>query len=328
MRFLRILFGIGLLVLGVTASPAHASKIQKAIDAYLKGQTQAKAGQYAKALRSFETAHQNVPRLPHFNCRRSTFLQYQGSMLVKLGRPYQAMRRYYDAAYSSGCKEGKTTGPAASWYKSLDRRYMSYLTINTTPPKANVIAVTTKGEDKIAQTPYSKRMMPGRYRFKIRLYDHKTVVLDIQLKPGSRINKEIALAKGEDPVSRTENVDVAPPPPIGDQPEGGDPAAQGTGGDGNTGSTETDEPKQPKITFKEDPANPTETRVAGTGIGSGTGKDDDLGVTKRTVVKPGPPIYKQAWFWITIGVVVTGAVVVAIVVPKEQTVNVGQGTLF
>ncbi len=326
MRWMRTMGWLLALVLCVQPQTAKASKIQKAVDAYLKGQSYARAKEYAKALRSFEAAHSYVPRLPRFNCRRATFLQYQGQMLYKMNRPYQAMQRYYQAAYSSRCEKKDVTKTAASWYSTLDRRYMCYLSISSTPPKARVIQITTQGETKIGETTWKKRLMPGRYRYKVSLYEHKTVYLDFNLRGGQRINKEVQLVKGDDPISRPENVDVAPPPPIGDAP-GSDPnASNATSGD-PASPTATEPPARRGVVFEDDPNEKKDggTKVAANTIGA---KDDDLGVTRRQVVKEGPPIYKQAWFWVTIGVVVAGGVVVAVLVPKPQTVNVGQGSLF
>ncbi|MEM1008649.1 MAG: hypothetical protein AAGJ35_06550, partial [Myxococcota bacterium] len=56
--------------------------------------------------------------------------------------------------------------------------------------------------------------------------------------------------------------------------------------------------------------------------------DERLVQDPRKKVKAGPPVYTQAWFWITVGVVVAGGVTAAILVPKPSSVNVGQGTLF
>ncbi|MCB9643937.1 MAG: hypothetical protein H6728_12750 [Myxococcales bacterium] len=325
MRWMKV-FGWALVgVLCLQPQQAKASKIQKAIDAYLKGQSYSRAKKYPQALKSFETAYRFVPRLPRFNCRRSTFLQYQGQMLYKMRRPYAAMQRYYKAAYKSGCEKAATTKAAMSWYRTLDRRYMCYLTISSTPPKAKIVQITTQGENKIGDTPWKKRLLPGRYRYKIRLYEHKTVFLDFQLRPGQRINKEVTLVKGDDPLSRNETLSVAPPPPLGDAP-GSDPNA-GSSEPANTVPGMAPPKRRVKIAFEEDPAEKRERAKVASSGGIGT-KDDDLGITRRKVVKDGPPIYKQAWFWITIGAVVTGAVVVAVVVPKPQNVNVGQGSLF
>lgn len=328
MRWVRAMGWLLALALCAQPQAAKASKIQKAVDAYLKGQSHARAKEYSKALKAFEAAHSYVPRLPRFNCRRATFLQYQGQMLYKMNRPYQAMQRYYQAAHGSRCEKADVTKAAASWYATLDRRYMCYLSIASTPPKARVIQITTQGETKIGETTWKKRLMPGRYRYKVSLYEHKTVYLDFDLRPGQRINKDVQLVKGDDPISRPENVDVAPPPPIGDAP-GSDPNPANTGsGEPVAAPTETEPPARRGVVFEDDPneKKDSETKVAASNtIGA---KDDDLGVTRRKVVKEGPPIYKQAWFWITIGVVVAGGVVVAIVVPKPQTVNVGQGSLF
>ncbi|MEM1009290.1 MAG: hypothetical protein AAGJ35_09820, partial [Myxococcota bacterium] len=172
--FLRIVCCLGLMggLWGVRPAQA-ADKIEKAIQAFLKGQSLEQAKRYRQALKAYEKAYRYVPRIPRFNCRRSTFLQYQGRVLRKMRRPYKAMRRYYKAAYRSGCRSSVRKA-AARWYQSLDRRWMCYLTITTTPPKARVISMTTKGETLTARTPMlKKRMIPGRYRFKIRLYDHR-----------------------------------------------------------------------------------------------------------------------------------------------------------
>lgn len=326
MRWMKAMGWILVGALCLQPQQAKASKIQKAIDAYLKGQSYARAKKYAQALKSFESAYRYVPKLPRFNCRRSTFLQYQGQMLYKMRRPYAAMRRYYQAGYKSGCEKAGTTKAAVSWYRTLDRRYMCYLTISSTPPKARIIQITTQGENKIGDTPWNKRLLPGRYRYKVRLYEHKTVYIDLQLRAGQRINKEVRLVKGDDPISRAENLEVAPPPPLGDAP-GSDPNPGST--DANPGTVPGAEPpkRRVKIAFEEDPAEKRERAAAASNNALGA-KDDGLGITRRKVVKDGPPIYKQAWFWITIGAVVTGAVVVAVVVPKPQNVNVGQGTLF
>lgn len=297
---------------GMDRKTSHADpRVTKATQFYLQGSRELKAGENAAAVKSFNKAYRTLPPHPHFNCHRAQFLNYIGNAEERLRKYYDAMRSYYKAGYQSGCKTAATTSYAAGRYNTLYRRWMSSIQIETTPPNARVIQLSTAGDQALGNTPFKRVFSPGEYRFKLRLYDHQTVFVNISLRPGMHLKKEYKLVKGDDPVNRPEKVDVAPPPPVA----------------GN------DQPPTPNT-------NLPEKRTSGVALVGKSVKDSEVGGLdpsgdltnltgqNRAPVKPGPPVYKQAWFWIVIGTVATAAVVIPIAIPKEQKVLVNQGRLF
>ena len=289
---------------------SHADRVKQATSWYLKGSGYLKAGQYSKAISALGRAYRLLPRHPHFNCHRASFLNYQGQAYERMKKPYAAMRVYYKAAYKSRCRKTHSTH-AARKYQRLYGRWMCSISFTTTPPKARIFKIVGSRDTQIGHTPMKKVFSPGTYKFKIRLYDHKTQYLNIKLRPGMHVKKVFTLVKGDDPVNRPEKVDVAPPPPM---------AANGKKQPAPVAGLS----KKPKRIA----LGVNNSLNGGLGIGGAT-ETDGVGLidpSKRK--KAGPPLYKQAWFWGVVGGVVVGATVVAIVIPKEQQLTVNQTTLF
>lgn len=296
-------------VWGGTPQDAFANpKVKRATKMYLQGSRQLKSGKYSSAVRSFRNAYRTLPRHPHFNCHRAQFLNYMGNAQERLRKPYNAMRSYYTSAYRSGCKTARTRNYAAGRYRSLYRRWMSSIQITTTPPNARIIHLKTGGDTTIGKTPFKKVFNPGKYRFKIRLYDHRTVFVNLTLRPGMHLKRNYKLVKGDDPVNRPEKVDVAPPPPV-------------------AGPVKTNNRRTRK---KNDGPKLMGRRVSSSDVRGLDPSGDIPGITggRRATVKPGPPVYKQAWFWAVVGTVAAAAIVIPIVIPKEQQVLVNQGKAF
>lgn len=308
--FIAVAYGcIGWLSL----APSHADpRVKKATQHYLEGSRELKAGEFGAAIRSFNKAYRSLPAHPHFNCHRAQFLNYIGNAEERLRKPYDAMRSYYRAAYQSACKTPATRNYAASRYNSLYQRWMSSIQIETTPPNARVIQLATGGDQALGSTPFKKVFSPGEYRFKLRLYDHQTVFVNISLRPGMHLKREYKLVKGDDPVNRPEKVDVAPPPPVA----GNDPSA-------NPNATTVPEKRDTGSALVGKSVKDTE--VAGL---DPSGDLTSLTGQRRNQVKPGPPVYKQVWFWAVIGTVAAAAIVIPIAIPKEQKVLVNQGRMF
>lgn len=293
-------------------------RVKKATAWYLKGNRFLKARQNGKAARAFTKAYRLLPRHPHFNCHRAQFMNYIGLAQERMRKPYIAMRSYYSSAYRSGCRKGATRNYAARRYRYLYNRWMSSIQVTTTPPSARFVQMTTTGDKQLGKTPFKKVFSPGKYKFKIRLYDHRTVYVNINLRAGMHVKKTYKLVKGDDPVNRPEKVDVAPPPPV----VGGRTPA--TNNNYNFPAKRTKRKKRFVLSSR------TNDPVATRGLDpSGTG-DDGLGLRKprRLVKKSGPPVYKQAWFWAVVGGVVAAGVIIPIVVPKEQKVLISQGKLY
>jgi len=113
------------------------------------------------------------------------------------------------------------------------------------------------------------------------------------------------MRKGDDPIDRVETPKIAPPLALKDA----DTPTKKARSPGDTGQLKLPTPpreRKPKAT-QEKPLP---------------------GTTLAGHVKPGPPVYKQAWFWAIIGGVAVAAVVIPIVVPKEQRVTLGQTPIF
>ncbi len=275
---------------------------------YLKGAKYLRSKRYRQAIRALQKAYRLLPRNSHFNCHRTSFLTYQGTAYERMRRPYAAMKVYHRAAYRSGCRKPKSTSYPARRYRALYRRWMCSIHFVTTPPKARVYRMLGGRDIQIGKTPFKKVFSPGNYKFKIRLYDHKTQIYSIRLRPGMHKRLHFKLVKGDDPVTRPENVDVAPPPMITGKP--------------NTNAIPTPKRKEPtKISFG-DPDYSKNT----TGLSSGGVAEEDP-LLKKQKSKPSAPVYKQAWFWVTIGAVVVGTTAVVLIIPKEQQVNMSQGKL-
>jgi hypothetical protein len=315
-------------LLGLTL-PASAADINKATNLYVKGSSLLRSKKYSSALRTFRRAYRYLPRVPRFNCHRTQFRNYIANSLENLRRPYAAMREYYSAAYSTRCKNRQYTGYAARRYRSLYGRWMCSLSLKSNPPNARLILLTSKG-DKLwgrmkAGKGFKKVMMPGTFRFKIRLYEHRTVYYTIKLKPGMHVKKVFQMQKGNDPINRKENLAVALPPPV----SGGGGATNNNipslGNPNPTGNTGNKAPAKKKLTLNLQPDNPKGT--GGGGIGANP-TIDPLGTKRKIIKNSGPPVYRQPWFWATIGAVVVGATVTAILIPKEQKVLLNKGALF
>ncbi len=298
------------MVWGVALQESHAdSRVKRATAYYLKGNRLLKARKYSAAVRAFRRAYRTLPRHPHFNCHRSQFLNYMGNAQERMRKPYSAMRSYYKSAYRSRCKTAATRNYAARRYKSLYRRWSSSITITTTPPKARLILLGKGGDKTIGRTPFKRVFSPGRYRFKIRLYDHRTVFVNLTLRPGSHIKREYKLVKGDDPVNRPEKVDVAPPPPV-------------LGAKSNAPNAPNAKKKKAIALLGRRVSN-SEVR----GLDSSSDISKITGKPSRSS-KIGPPVYKQVWFWAVIGTVAAAAVIIPIAVPKEQKILINQGKLF
>lgn len=332
--FVSSVFLVGLLWLGSIPAAQAQDKINKAISVYLKGEKELKAGKYRDAASSFGQAHNLVPRIPRFNCHRARFLQYKANAEEKMRSFYAAIRTYHTAAYKTGCGDAKIKGDAGRKYTTLYRRWMSSIEFETTPPKAKIIEIAANGSEKqIGVTPMRLYLLPGSFKYKLRLYEYQTVFLNVKLNAGNHIKRPFKLVKGDDPINRPEAVDIAPPPPMdmgAGTPEGS-PSEAPTTPQPAEGSKEEPPPEgEGESKIKLDPEPAAEGGKPGERVASlGTPTADELSLDKRrNVVKPGPPIYRQAWFWITISAVVVGAVIVAIVVPKEQQVTVTQGSVF
>ena len=298
------------MVWGLGIQESHAnSRVKRATSYYLKGNRQLKARKYRSAVSSFRRAYRTLPPHPHFNCHRAQFLNYMGNAQERMRKPYAAMRSYYSSAYRSRCKTASTRNYASRRYRSLYRRWMSSIKITTTPPKARLILLGKGGDKTLGRTPFKRVFSPGRYRFKIRLYDHRTVFVNLTLKPGSHIKRQYKLVKGDDPVNRPEKVDVAPPPPVL--------------------GAKTGTPGLAKVKKKKAVAL-LGRRVSRDEVRGLDSRSDISKITGRPdrVKKPSAPLYKQAWFWGVIGTVAAAAVVIPIVIPKEQKVLVNQGKLF
>lgn len=295
-------------VWGGMPQESHANpRVKQATKLYLQGSRQLKAGKYSSAVRSFNRAYQKLPGHPHFHCHRAQFLNYMGNAQERLRKPYNAMRSYYRSAYQSGCKNKATRNYAAGRYRSLYSRWMSSIQIKTTPPNARLIRLGGPGGDKtVGRTPFKKVFNPGKYRFKIRLYDHRTVFVNLTLRPGMHIKRNYKLVKGDDPVNRPEKVDVAPPPPVT-----GAPVAT-----------------RRKVAKKKDDIGNLGRRVSSADVKGLDPTGGDLGLGTRRPAKPSAPVYKQAWFWAVVGTVTAAAIVIPIVIPKDQRVLVNQGKVF
>lgn len=311
----RVLQLASLCFLGLFLLPALASadKVKQATKWYLKGRTLMGAKKYSSASKAFGRAYRLLPRHPHFNCHRASFLNYQASAFERLRKPYAAMRTYYKAAYRSYCKTKSTTAYPSKRYRYLYRRWMSSIQFTSTPPKARIFQIVGNQDKPMGKTPYKKNFSPGTYRFKVRLYDHKTMYYNLKLKAGMHVTKNFKMVKGDDPVNRPEKVDVAPPPPVA---AGGNPSAAPP-----SQPAPPPERKTTKIALGGDNLSNSET-----GLNTAGNVDDPL-LRKRKKGKPGPPVYTQPWFWGVIGAVVVGGVVVAIVVPKPTTVTISAGAL-
>ena len=277
---------------------------------YLKGASYLKARRYRQAVRALKKAYRLLPRHPHFNCHRTSFLNYQANAYERMRKPYAAMKAYYKAAYRSGCKKSKSTRYPARRYRALYRRWMCSIHFITTPPRARVFRILGGRDVEVGKTPLKKVFSPGNYKFKIRLYDHKTQLYSIRLRPGTHKRLHFKLAKGDDPISRPENVDVAPPPMIT--------------GKKTTNNIPVPKRKEPKkISFGKNDYN--SSSVGLNGGGNGFKEEDPL--LKKRKTKPSAPVYKQTWFWVTIGAVAVGTTVIVLVIPKESQVNMSQGQL-
>jgi hypothetical protein len=122
------------------------------------------------------------------------------------------------------------------------------------------------------------------------------------------INRAVNLVKGDDPVNRPEKVDIAPPPPVsGIRPK---------------------DPTPTKTTKKEEIALINQSSSQDLSGMDPSGDISTLTGRKSIVTKPGPPVYKQAWFWAVIGGVVAAGVIIPIVIPKEQKVLINQGRFY
>jgi hypothetical protein len=315
---LRVVLMAGVAFSGLYASDAMANaRVKKATAHYLKGSNFFSSGKYSKAVSSFRRAYGLLPRHPHFNCHRTRFLDYMGRSYERLRQPHRAMQSFYTAAYRVGCKTASVKGYSARRYRYLYGRWMCSISFNTTPPKARVYQITSKGDKLLSRTPYKKVFSPGKYSFKIRLYDHRTIYYKVDLRPGRHLKKNFKMVKGDDPVTRVEKVDIAPPVPIAKA--------------GNTTNTakkkvaRTDPNKINLGTF----SNPSGSKGLDPG-GSNTNGGGDIAdrVNTRKIVKAGPPVYKQVWFWAVIGSAAALAVVIPIVIPKDQKALVSQGKMF
>lgn len=320
--FTRGLIAAAFVVFAFHTSDAYANaRVKKATSWYLKGNNLFNAKKYGQAVGAFRKAYSLLPRHPHFNCHRAQFLNYMGRAYESMRRPHNAMKTYYQAAYRVGCKTATTRNYAAGRYRYLYGRWMCSIQIKTTPPKARVYLITPTGDKKLGRTPFKKVFSPGKYNFKIRLYDHRTIFYKVDLRPGRHLKRTLKMVKGDDPVTRVEKVDVAPPVPM---------ASLSKAKDKKTAS------KDPNKIDLGSFASPNASTGGSGGLDSrgrktaSAGSSGDLvSVTAtRKKVKNGPPVYKQAWFWAVIGGVAAAAVIIPIVVPKEQKALVSQGKMF
>lgn len=316
----QTIFGLMVMSLILTAYPKQSfSTVEQATAHYLRGYSQFKARRYAPAISSFKKAYRLLPGHPHFNCRRTEFLNYIASSQERLGQRGNAMRTFYKSAYKTGCREASKAhlkSYAAKRYRSLYYQLTCSISFTSTPPKARLIMITTQGERQIGRAPFKKTYSPGKYRFKIRMYEYKTQYYDINLRSGMHVTKNFKLVKGEDIVNRTEKVDIAPPPPV----VGSSPAEKRKAKN-NEGNFEISPQKPiPRRRLRLAVKNQGEPEERGLGGALNTG-----GIKRA---KAGPPIYKQTWFWVTIGAAAVGGVAVAVLIPKEQQVLITKGTLW
>ncbi len=282
---------------------------KRASQLFIKGRNYFQLKQYQKAIATFTKAYRALPIHPQFNCYRAQFLNYIGRSYEGLRKYYAAMRSYYNAAYRTNCRKKGATNYAIQRYNALYRRWMCSITVNTTPPKARLYMLTPQGDKLLGKTPIKKVLSPGSYRFKIRLYDHRTVFFSVKLRPGMHLRKHFKLVKGEDPINRPEKIDVAPPPPVASAK----PKAAG--------------PKKdtPKSLLGDEPTGFLKSRRSI----DPTGADELTGtLAKKRKKIQGPPVYKQAWFWAVIGGVTAAAIIIPIVIPKPQKVLISNGKLY
>lgn len=317
---IRTLVVFGFALTWLVGSTAQANpKVKQATSWYLKGNNYLNAGENSKAVAAFRKAYRLLPRHPHFNCHRAQFLNYMGRAYERMRQPRTAMTSYYTAAYRSRCKTSSTRSYAAKRYRYLYGRWMCSIQFKTTPPKSRIYQITPTGDKLMGRTPYKKVFSPGKYSFKIRLYDHRTIYYKVDLRPGRHLKKTFKMVKGDDPITRVEKVDIAPPIPMARLKNGGN----------STNPNKVAVKKGPEKINLGSFANAGSSGLD-TGKKTGNGQKNDLATitSRRKIVKDGPPVYKQAWFWAVIGGVAVAAVVIPIVVPKEQKALISQGKLF
>ena len=286
---------------------ASANKLNQAIQYYRQGQVYSRARQHKKAARSYGYAAQLLRNNSYFNCRRAQFRNYEANAYEKARNYYKAMRIYYNSAYRSGCKTRNVTGYAAKRYRILHYRYTCSIRFTTTPPGARVILIdANNNEQRLGKTPFKRSFNPGKYKFKLRLYEHKTQWVTATLRRGMHIKKNFKLIRGDDPLHKPEKVDIAPPPDI-------------------------DMRKMNKRIAKKPKKRTFRLKIKDSGGNDKEDPKDDKILNRPNRInkaQTGPPIYKKAWFWATIGVVAAGTTAVIILIPKEKQVLVNQGKLF
>ena len=198
---------IAALLFVITVPIAQGDPVKKATKWLLQGQRDYSQRKYTKSRKAFEKAYSLVPLHPHFYCVRAHILMKLGQAQVKTGLPYKAMASYYKA--SRLCAKKQVREEALKTHQRLYKRWMSFVELDSTPTDAWVIMNFKKD----GKTPWKRVLRPGTYRFRIRMTDYQSSRFVLELKPGQRVQKNIKLKRGEDPLHRKEEP-IVPPPPI------------------------------------------------------------------------------------------------------------------